>query len=90
MRSGLAAAAPKAIRSDIRQIARTFFPLADALARAGYRPGQIPTPGEMGALESANHLSTQAKLQAATQDVATWARAHCPSETVTGAKPSAS
>ena len=79
----LANAAPSEIRSDFLTYATAFSTYGEALAKAGFKPGATPTGAQLAQLSVAVKALTTAKVQAATQHLATWSQANCGG----GAKP---
>jgi hypothetical protein len=73
----LANAAPSGIRPDLQLMAQTFSRLAATLAKAGYKPGQIPTASQIAVIQAASQSFNLAKLRAADHHVARWWRQNC-------------
>ena len=73
----LADASPAAIKPDMETIAGEFGNFAAAVQKVGYTPGKVPTPAQIGALQSAVKLLDQSKLRTAETHIASWAAQNC-------------
>lgn len=73
----LASAAPSEIRGDFETFATAFSAYAQALAKAGYKPGKTPTAAQLAALTNAAKSFSDPKLQAAEQHLAAWSQKNC-------------
>jgi hypothetical protein len=73
----LAKAAPSEIRGDFETFAAAFSAYANALQKAGIKPGQTPTAAQIAALTTAAKSFSAPKLQAAEQHLAAWGQKNC-------------
>lgn len=73
----LANAAPSEIRGDFQTFASAFAAYAQALAKAGFKPGKVPTAGQIAAMTTAAKSFSTPKLQAAEQHLSAWAQQNC-------------
>jgi hypothetical protein len=73
----LAKAAPSEIRGDFETFAVAFAAYANALQKAGIKPGQTPTAAQIAALTDAAKSFSAPKLQAAEQHLAAWGQKNC-------------
>jgi hypothetical protein len=73
----MASAAPSDIRGDFETFASAFSSYAQALSKAGFKPGQTPTAAQIAALTSASKSFNTPKLQAAEQHLAAWGQKNC-------------
>ncbi len=73
----LANAAPAEIRGDFQTFAGAFAAYAQALAKAGFKPGKVPTAGQIAAMRAAAKSFSTPKLQAAEQHLSAWAQQNC-------------
>jgi hypothetical protein len=73
----LATAAPSEIRGDFETFANAFSGYAQALTKAGLKPGKTPDAAQLAALSAAGKSFSTQKLQAAEQHLSTWAQANC-------------
>ena len=81
----LANAAPAEIRGDFQTFAGAFAAYAHALAKAGFKPGKVPTAGQIAAMTAAAKSLSTPKLQAAEQHLSAWAQQNCGApKTTTG------
>jgi hypothetical protein len=81
----LANAAPAEIRGDFQTFAGAFAAYAQALAKAGFKPGKVPTAGQIAAMTAAAKSLSTPKLQAAEQHLSAWAQKNCGApKTTTG------
>jgi len=81
----LANAAPAEIRGDFQTFAGAFAAYAQALAKAGFKPGKVPTAGQIAAMTAAAKSLSTPKLQAAEQHLSAWAQQNCGApKTTTG------
>ena len=77
--SKVADEAPSEIRGDVHTIADVLKKYADALDKAGYKPGQIPTAAQAAKIAAVAQTfqGDQAKLQAAEAHITAWAKKNC-------------
>jgi hypothetical protein len=81
----LANAAPSEIRGDFETFATAFAAYAQALAKTGFKPGKVPTAGQIAAMTAAAKSFSTPKLQAAEQHLSAWAQQNCGApKTTTG------
>jgi hypothetical protein len=73
----LANAAPAEIRPDLQQTTQALASFAAAIAKVGYKPGQVPTGAEIASLQAASQQFSQPKFRAAEQHLSTWAHQNC-------------
>ena len=73
----MASAAPSDIRGDFETFASAFSAYAEALSKAGFKPGKTPTAAQIAALTKASQSFNTPKLQAAEQHLAAWGQSHC-------------
>lgn len=73
----LAKAAPSAIRSDFETIAGAFESYVEAVKKAGFTPGKVPTASQLAALSSAAKSFSSPKLQSAEQHLSAWGKKNC-------------
>jgi hypothetical protein len=73
----MADAAPSQIHGDFETLAHAFNGYAQALVKAGFKPGTVPTAAQMAQLGTALKSFDTAKLRAAEQHLQAWARANC-------------
>lgn len=73
----MADAAPSQIHGDFETLAHAFNGYAQALAKAGFKPGTVPSAAQMAQLETALKSFDTAKLRAAEQHLQAWARSNC-------------
>jgi hypothetical protein len=73
----LANAAPSEIRGDFQTFATAFAAYAQALAKAGFKAGKVPTAGQIAAMTTAAKSFSTPKLQAAEQHLSAWAQQNC-------------
>jgi hypothetical protein len=74
---GLASDAPSAIRSDFETIATAFKNYAEAVQKAGFTPGKVPTASQIAALAFASKSFSAPNLKTAEQHLSTWASNNC-------------
>lgn len=74
-----AARAPEEIRADIRILADAWDVYADILPDLQVEPGETPDPEALAELQQALASIDQANVTAASQRIADWAEANCPS-----------
>ncbi len=73
----MASAAPSEIRGDFQTFATAFNDYAQALDKAGYKPGSVPNATQMMAMGKAVKKLSSANLQMAEQHLAAWAQKNC-------------
>lgn len=73
----LASAAPSEIRGDFETFASAFTAYAQALSKAGLKPGKTPTAAQIAALTAAAKSFSTPKLQAAERHLAAWGQKNC-------------
>jgi hypothetical protein len=73
----LANAAPSEIRGDFQTFATAFAAYAQALAKAGLKPGKVPTAGQIAAITAASKSFSTPKLATAEQHLSAWASQNC-------------
>jgi len=73
----LADAAPAEIRGDFQTFAAAFAAYAQALTKAGFKPGQVPTAAQVAAMTDAAKAFGTPKLQAAEKHLAAWGQKNC-------------
>jgi hypothetical protein len=73
----LANAAPSAIRPDLQTLAGAFTAYATAVGKAGFKPGQVPSPTQIAAIEAAAKQFSNTKLLAASKAIESWAAKNC-------------
>ncbi len=73
----MADAAPAEIRPDFQTIAKAFANYAETLKKAGFKPGQAPTPATIAKLASVAKTFSDPKLQAAEQRLSAWGTKNC-------------
>jgi hypothetical protein len=73
----LASAAPSEIRGDFQTFATAFAAYAQALAKAGFKPGKVPTAAQIAAMTTAAKSFSTPKLAAAEQHLSAWAQQNC-------------
>jgi hypothetical protein len=73
----MASAAPSEIRGDFQTFATAFNGYAQALAKAGYKPGTVPNAGQLMQMTNAVKAFSAPKLQAAEQHLSAWAQKNC-------------
>ena len=73
----MADAAPSQIHGDFETLAHAFNGYAQALAKAGFKPGTVPSAAQMAQLETALKSFNTAKLRAAEQHLQAWAQSNC-------------
>ena len=71
-RSGRHAGFRRPRGGDFEAIASAFSSYAQALSKAGFKPGQTPTAAQIAALTNAAKSFNTPKLQAAEQHLAAW------------------
>ena len=79
----MANAAPSDIRGDFQIFAGAFTGYMQALAKAGIKAGQTPTPAQIGQLQVAAKSFSTPKLRLASQHLSAWARTNCGYKTTT-------
>ena len=73
----LAGEAPSAIRSDFETIATAFQNYANAVQKAGYAPGKVPTASQIAALALASKSFSAPNLKNAEEHLTAWATKNC-------------
>jgi hypothetical protein len=73
----LANAAPSEIRGDFQTFATAFAAYAQALAKAGFKAGKVPTAAQIAVVTTAAKSFSAPKLRAAEQHLAAWAQKNC-------------
>jgi hypothetical protein len=79
----LATAAPSEIRPDFETIAEAFVNYANAVKKAGYTAGKVPTTAQMATLASVAKSFSSPKLVAAEQHLSAWSAKNCSGLTTT-------
>jgi hypothetical protein len=79
----LASAAPAEIRGDFETFAGAFSAYAQAMAKAGLKPGKVPTAAQLAALATVEKTFSAPKLQVAERHLAAWAQKNCGTQTTT-------
>jgi hypothetical protein len=77
--STLESAAPSAIKGDFKTFFDAFKQYADAIVKAGFAPGKIPTAKQIAALGAAVKVFDTPKLKAAETHLTAWAHKNCGS-----------
>jgi len=75
----MADAAPSEIRGDFETFATAFDDYAQALAKAGYKPGTVPNAGQLAQMMKAVKAFSAPELQTAVQHITAWAQKNCSS-----------
>ena len=73
----MADAAPSEIRGDFQTFATAFNNYAQALAKAGYKPGTVPNAGQLAQMMKAVKAFSASDLQTAEQHLAAWTQKNC-------------
>jgi hypothetical protein len=73
----MANAAPSDIRADFETFAAAFSAYAEALTKAGFKPGEVPTAEQAAKLANAAKAFSAPKLQAAEKHLSAWAQKNC-------------
>jgi hypothetical protein len=73
----LADAAPDEIKGDFKTFAEAFEKFAKIYGDVKIKPGETPTADQLAKLTQATASFNTAKLQQASQHLATWGRTHC-------------
>ncbi len=73
----MADAAPSEIRGDFKTFATAFNSYAQALDKAGYKPGTVPNAGQLAQMMKAVKVLSASDLQTAEQHLAAWAQKSC-------------
>jgi hypothetical protein len=73
----MADAAPSEIRGDFKTFATAFNDYAQALAKAGFKPGTVPNAGQLAQMMKAVKAFSAPDLQTAEQHLAAWAQKNC-------------
>jgi hypothetical protein len=73
----MAGAAPSQIRGDFETLAGAFNVYVHAFAKAGLKPGTVPTAAQLAQIETAAKTFSTPKLQAAEQHLSAWAQKNC-------------
>jgi hypothetical protein len=76
-------AAPSAIRSDLQVFADAFASYAQALKKAGYKAGAVPTTAQITAIAGAAKSFGSPKLKNAELHLSAWAHKNCNVPTAT-------
>jgi len=79
----MASAAPSEIRADFETFVSAFNDYAQAIQKAGFKPGATPTAAQVATLEAATKSFSTAKLQKAEQHLSAWAGKNCGGLTTT-------
>ncbi len=79
----MASAAPSEIRADFETFVSAFNEYAQAIQKAGFKPGATPTAAQVATLEAATKSFSTAKLQKAEQHLSAWASKNCGGLTTT-------
>jgi hypothetical protein len=70
-------AAPSDVRGDFQTLAAAFTTFQHALAKAGVKPGTVPTAAQIAQIQAAVKAFSSPKLRAAEQHLAAWAQKNC-------------
>ena len=70
-------AAPAEVRGDFQTLAAAFTTYLHALAKAGIKPGTIPTAAQIAQIQAAAKAFSSPKLRLAEQHLVAWAQANC-------------
>ena len=73
----MADAAPSEIRGDFKTFATAFNAYAQALDKAGYKPGTLPNAGQLAQMMKAVKAFSAPELQTAEQHLSAWAQKNC-------------
>ena len=73
----MADAAPSEIRGDFETFATAFNDYAQALDKAGYKPGTVPNAGQLAQMVKAVKAFSAPQLQTAEQHLSAWAQKNC-------------
>ena len=73
----LAGEAPSAIRSDFETLATAFQNYANAVQKAGYAPGKVPTASQIAALALASKSFSASNIKNAEEHLTSWASKNC-------------
>ena len=73
----MASAAPSEIRGDFETFATAFNNYAQALAKAGYKPGTVPNASQLAQMMKAVKAFSAPELQTAVQHLTAWAQKNC-------------
>jgi hypothetical protein len=73
----MADAAPSEIRGDFKTFATAFNAYAQALAKAGYKPGTVPNAGQLAQMMKAVKAFSSPELQTAEQHLSAWTQKNC-------------
>jgi hypothetical protein len=73
----MASAAPSQIRGDFETFATAFNSYAQAISKAGYKLGSVPTAAQIAQLQTAAKAFSVPKLRAAELQLSAWARSNC-------------
>jgi len=73
----MADAAPSEIRGDFKTFATAFNDYAQALAKAGYKPGTVPSQTQLAQMMKAVKAFSAPQLQASVQHITAWAQKNC-------------
>jgi hypothetical protein len=73
----MASAAPSQIRGDFETFAAAFNSYAQAISKAGYKLGSVPTAAQIAQLQTAAKAFSVPKLRAAELHLSAWARTNC-------------
>jgi hypothetical protein len=73
----LANAAPAEIRGDFETFAGAFSAYAQALTKAGFKAGKVPTAAQIAVLATAAKSFNAPKLQVAERHLSAWAQKNC-------------
>ncbi len=73
----LASAAPAEIRDDFETFASAYTAYTQAFAKAGLKPGEVPTAAQLVKMATAAKALSSPKLQAAEQHLSAWAQKNC-------------
>jgi hypothetical protein len=79
----MASAAPAEIRGDFETFAGAFSTYAQALTKAGFKPGKVPTPAQMAAMATMAKSFSAPKMQVAERHLSAWAQKNCGAGTTT-------
>ncbi len=73
----MAGAAPSQIRGDFETLAGAFNVYVHAFAKAGLKPGTVPTAAQLAQIETAAKTFSTPKLQTAEKHLSAWAQKNC-------------
>jgi hypothetical protein len=69
--------APSEIKTDLQVISDAYSKIVDAISKIDIKPGETPDPATIQKLQDALASIDNAKVQQASQHLASWATDHC-------------